>query len=145
MAKLLDKKSEARIITAIKQAEKATSGEIRVHLQKKLKEPIMTAASQRFEQLGMTATALKNGVLIFVAVQAKQLAIIGDKGIDDCVPDDFWETTIIEMKNYFKADDMIGGIEAGILTAGHALQKYFPYQHDDINELSDEVSVDENN
>ncbi|MCF6174237.1 MAG: TPM domain-containing protein [Victivallaceae bacterium] len=145
MAGLLDKISESKIIAAIKQAEKETSGEIRVHLQKKLKDPIMLAARQRFELLGMDATELKNGVLIFVAVKAKQLAIIGDKGIDDCVPDDFWEETLSEMKNYFKADDMIGGIEAGILKAGHALQKYFPYQHDDINELSDEVSVDEDN
>jgi len=145
MAKIIDKKSEARIIAAIKQAEKATSGEIRIHLQKNLKEPIMTAASQRFEQLGMDATQLKNGVLIFVAVKAKELAIIGDKGIDDCVSDDFWDLTLREMEKYFKANDMIGGIEAGILHAGQALQKYFPCQDDDINELSDEVSVDENN
>lgn len=145
MTKLIDKESNQKIVDAIKVAEKSTSGEIRVHIQKSVKGDIFDIAKKKFDKLGMAATKQKNGVLIFVAVNDKQFAILGDKGINECVFDDFWNETADKMKKFFKKGDIATGIEAGVLSAGKALQKFFPYQKDDINELSDEVSIDEKN
>ena len=145
MAKLIDKESNQKIVDAIKVAEKETSGEIRIHIQKSVKGDIFDIAKEKFDKLGMAATEQKNGVLIFIAVHDKQFAILGDEGINELVPDDFWNETVATMKEFFKKDDITGGIEAGVLAAGKALRKFFPYQKDDKNELTDEVSIDEEN
>jgi uncharacterized membrane protein len=145
MAELIDKESNQKIVEAIKVAEKDTSGEIRVHIQKKAKGDIFDLAKEKFDKLGMAATEQKNGVLIFIAMQDRQFAILGDEGINECVPDDFWNETVDKMKEFFKKGDFAGGVEAGVLSAGKALLEFFPYQKDDINELSDEVSIDEEN
>ncbi len=128
-------------MNAIKQAELNTSGEIRVHIQKSVKSDIFEVAKDKFEELGMTATEQRNGVLIFVAAKDKKMAIMGDHGINEAVPEGFWQSTVDAMIEFFKKDDLIGGMEAGILKAGEALKEYFPYQSDDVDELNNEVSI----
>jgi uncharacterized membrane protein len=83
---------------------------------------------------------LKNGVLIYVAVKDKHFVICGDKGINDLVPDDFWDCTRDIMVSHFKEGRFKQGLIDGILRAGEQLQKYFPYQEGDTNELSNEIS-----
>jgi len=141
MAQLISKSDEERIVNAVKGAEKDTSGEIRVHLQTRVKEDIFTVAKKKFADLGMTATELRNGVLIFIALKDRKFAVLGDQGINDRVPDDFWESTVAKMTDFFSKDDLAGGVEAGLREAGRVLKEYFPYQSDDVNELSDEISV----
>lgn len=141
ITKLIDKKGEERLVNAIKQAELNTSGEIRVHIQKSVKSDIFEVAKDKFEELGMTATEQRNGVLIFVAAKDKKMAIMGDHGINEAVPEGFWQSTVDAMIEFFKKDDLIGGMEAGILKAGEALKEYFPYQSDDVDELNNEVSI----
>ena len=132
-----------RLVNAITLAEENTSGEIRVHIQKKLKDEIYKAAIKKFEKLGMTKTKLRNGVLIYIALQNKEFAIIGDIGINEKVESDFWNETVEVMKEHFKHEDLIGGIEKGLEIAGNALKRHFPHKENDINELSNEISVED--
>ena len=136
----LTKDEEQEIVEAIRVAEKNTSGEIRVHLEKETKTTAIIRAKEVFNELEMYNTKDANGVLIYVAVKSKQFAICGDKGINVVVPNDFWESTKDVISNHFKKGDFKHGLVDGILKAGEQLQKYFPYQDDDTNELSNEIS-----
>ena len=140
---LLTQKQQQRLVDAIKIAETNTSGEVRVHIQKSCTEDLFMLAQKKFVQLEMTKTQLRNGVLFFMAIKDKKFAVLGDKGINELVPDDFWQSTVDVMTESFKQQDLVGGLEKGILKAGEVLQSFFPYQSDDINELSDEISIDD--
>lgn len=131
---------EQQVVAAIRDAEKTTSGEIRVHLEKHSKIEILERAAEVFHWLKMDNTIQRNGVLIYVAVEDRSFAIFGDKGINDVVEDDFWESTKDAILEQFKKGDFTKGLIDGVLLAGEQLQKYFPWDHTDINELSDEIS-----
>jgi uncharacterized membrane protein len=129
------------IKAAIKEAELNTSGEIRVHLENHCKEAdVMDRASQVFAMLKMHQTELRNGVLVYMAVQDHKFAIIGDGGINEKVADDFWDITKEKMLAHFKAGNLVEGLKEGILCAGERLAEFFPYQKNDSNELSDDIS-----
>ncbi len=136
----LTAEEEQKIVEAIRDAEIATSGEIRVHLERDLKEDCMEHAKEIFHLLKMDETQDKNGVLFYVAVNAHQFAIIGDEGIDHAVPDDFWLSVKDTVTKEFSMGNYAGGLIMGILEAGKKLQKYFPYKKEDKNELSDDIS-----
>ncbi len=129
---------------AILDAELDTSGEIRVHIQKKCAGDILDCAADMFKKLGMEKTIARNGVLIYLAVENHSFAIIGDSGINAVVPVDFWESTKVLMINHFREGRFTEGLVAGITKAGEQLKKHFPYHKDDTNELSDEISFDGN-
>jgi uncharacterized membrane protein len=128
------------IIRAIQQAEKETSGEIRVHIEPDCKQDPYIRAKEVFEKLGMHATELKNGVLFYVAYNDKKLAVLGDKGIHEKVQQHFWDEVKELMANQFKSSEFCKGLCQGIEKAGEKLKTYFPYQHDDSNELSNDIS-----
>ena len=136
----LTKQEEAEVVEAIRVAEKNTSGEIRVHLEKTTPTDAIARAIAIFNELEMYNTKDANGVLIYVAVSSKQFAICGDNGINKVVPSDFWESTKNIMASHFQNGNFKQGLVDGILKAGEQLQKYFPYQEDDTNELSNEIS-----
>jgi uncharacterized membrane protein len=131
---------QQRIREAIESAERFTSGEIRICVEKSCSEPVLDRAANYFKTLGMDKTALRNGVLIYIAIQDHQFAIIGDAGINKVVPHDFWNTTKEIMLGYFKSGDIPGGIVAGIKLAGEQLQTFFPYLDGDINELPNDIT-----
>ncbi|MDI1257251.1 MAG: TPM domain-containing protein [Flavobacterium sp.] len=139
----LTKEEEQEIIEAIRLAEKETSGEIRVHIEKTTSVAAFDRATEVFNLLKMDETALKNGVLIYLAVDDKAFVICGDKGINDIVGADFWDSTKEIMATHFKKGDFKQGLIDGILRAGAALQKHFPCEDDDIDELSNEISKGE--
>lgn len=138
----LTQEEEQEIVAAIESAEKNTSGEIRVHIEKKLKPSadIFKAAQKKFASLKMYKTQEKNGVLFFIAVENKTFAIYGDKGIHEKVGDDFWQSTRDIMQEHFKQEQFAKGIIAAVLQAGEKLKIFFPYQSDDVNELPNEIS-----
>lgn len=138
--KLFLKTDRARIVAAIGQAEKNTSGEIRVHIESHCPENVMDRAAHYFKTLKMHQTALRNGVLFYLAYKDRKFAILGDVGINARVPGGFWDAIKDEMVLLFSAGDFTGGLEKGILMAGEQLKTHFPYQKDDVNELSDEIS-----
>ncbi len=136
----LTKEEELQVVEAIKQAEQATSGEIRVHIEKTASVAHSTRATEVFSLLKMDNTKLQNGVLIYVAVEDHAFVICGDKGINDIVGANFWNSTKDIMRAHFKNDGFKEGLIAGIKNAGEQLQKYFPWQEDDTDELSNEIS-----
>ena len=136
----LTKEEELEIVEAIRVAEKETSGEIRVHLEKTTSIDAFDRAMEIFHELKMDETELKNGVLIYLAVKDKTFVICGDKGINDVVTTDFWDCTKDIMVAHFKNGNYKQGLIDGILRAGEQLKKYFPWQEGDTNELSNEIS-----
>jgi uncharacterized membrane protein len=140
LAVFLTKEEEQEIVEAIRLAEKETSGEIRIHIEKTTSKDPFDRALEVFHLLEMDQTELKNGVLIYLAVEDKKFVICGDKGINELVEDDFWDTTKNSMANHFKNSNFKQGLVEGITKAGIQLQKYFPFKEGDINELSNEIS-----
>jgi uncharacterized membrane protein len=131
---------EEQIRLAIEAAEKNTSGEIRISAEKHCKEDPLDRAANYFHKIGMDKTALRNGVLIYIATEDHKFAIIGDAGINQVVPKDFWDTTKNAMRERFKAGQLAEGIITGINLAGEKLKQFFPYSDDDRNELSNDIS-----
>lgn len=127
---------------AILEAERNTSGEIRVHVETSFKGDILDRAATVFALLNMHRTKLRNGVLIFLAIKNRQFAILGDAGINRVVPDNFWNTTKSAMENHFINAEFAMGLIAGITMAGEQMKKHFPHQQDDSNELSNEMTFD---
>ncbi|MDP4210740.1 MAG: TPM domain-containing protein [Bacteroidota bacterium] len=136
----LTKEQEAAIVAAIVKAEKATSGEIRVHLESSCKENVLDRAAYMFKKLDMHKTALRNGVLFYLAVNDRKFAILGDAGINAKVPADFWDAVKRSVLQHFSQQDFSGGLTEGILMTGEKLKTFFPIQSDDTNELPNEIS-----
>ena len=133
------------IQAAIADAELNTSGEIRVHIDDKCAVAPVEKAIEVFEKLKMHETELRNGVLIYVAVKDHKLAIVGDQGINEVVADNFWDEIKNNLIANFKKGMYSEGLSEGIAAAGMQLKAHFPYQTDDTNELSNEISFGEEN
>lgn len=139
-SKLIGPEQQSAIIAAIKSAEKKSSAEIRVHIENNCKADVLDRAVDVFSELKMDQTELRNGVLIYVAAKDRKMAIIGDLNINKCVKKEFWQTCYQSMKEHFATGDYSGGICSAIKLLEVELEGHFPYQSDDINELSDEIS-----
>ena len=133
---------EKKIVNAIAEAEKKTSGEIRVYISDKNRDDALTAAKNRFEKLGMTKTKLRNGVLIYIAPVSQKFAIVGDSGIHQKCGEDFWKVITDGMGNLFKEGRFTDALVQAIGEVGAALAKHFPHQGDDSNELPNEILRD---
>jgi len=125
---------------SVQSAELETSGEIRVVIEEVCKDEVLDRAAYLFQKLKMIQTKLRNGVLIYLAIKDHKFAIIGDAGINERVPADFWDNTKNIMLDDFRKDLFTEGLCEGIKLAGEQLRQYFPHKDDDINELSDEIS-----
>jgi uncharacterized membrane protein len=136
----LTPEAEVEVINAIQTAEKYTSGEIRVHIEKGSKMDALERAKELFHLLKMDNTKLQNGVLIYLDIKHKTFSICGDKGINAVVAPDFWNSTKNIMELHFKQGKFKQGLIEGILIAGEQLKKHFPWQEDDRNELTDTIS-----
>jgi len=136
---VLSEKEQDIIKQSIEWAENATSGEIRVCIESKCELDAYQRAVECFYDLGMEDTKLRNGVLIYVALDDHKFAIIGDKAINELVATDFWDTTKALMLEKLKAGNVAEGISVAIIEAGKQLKRYFPYNSNDVNELSDDI------
>lgn len=142
--KYFTEENKLEITNAIRVAETNTSGEIRVHIEKHCKGDVLDRAAYIFEKLEMHKTELRNGVLFYLALEDRKFAILGDAGINQKVPEDFWETTKETVIGKLKEGLYAEGLANGIIMAGEQLKAHFPYQKDDVNELSDEISFGKN-
>ncbi len=129
-----------RVSAAIAAAELRTSGEIRVHLEDHIEEDVMDHAAFIFEELGMHRTKDRNGVLIYVSVADRKVAVIGDRGIDQRVPANFWNDVLAVLKLHFAAGKQADGICEAVTMVGEKLKAFHPHAASDINELSNDVS-----
>lgn len=136
----LTHEEEQEIIDTIRIAERNTSGEIRIHLERTCQGDIFEHAVEVFHFLKMDNTSLRNGVLIYIALDKKTLVIYGDKGINEKVDDTFWESTKDLILSHFKKNAFKEGLIQGVLKAGKILEAYFPWDHGDINELDNTIS-----
>ena len=130
-----------KISDAIALAELRTSGEIRVHIDKKCFGNPVKKAIRVFNSLGMHRTKQRNAVLIYLATQDHKLAIIGDQGINAHVPDHFWDDERELMIGHFKQGNFVVGLIKGISEVGNQMKVAFPYEEGDENELDDEVTL----
>ncbi len=131
---------EGLVVAAIGRAESGTSGEIRVVISRKnIADPI-SAAQEQFERLGMTRTAARNGVLIFLAPRSRTFAVIGDRGVHEKCSDLFWQELAAAMTTRFRTGDFTAGLVLGIERAGALLAQHFPRGDDDHNELPDGIA-----
>jgi uncharacterized membrane protein len=137
------KEQNEDIILAIKNAELDTSGEIRVHIEEKCPGEVLDRASVIFRKLEIHKTKLRNGVLFYLALKNRKFAVLGDAGINKVVPDNFWDEVRDILLNHFRDNRFTEGLVEGITLAGQQLKVHFPYQKDDVNELSDEISFGE--
>jgi uncharacterized membrane protein len=128
-----------QVVAAIRGAEQRTSGEIRVVISRSTATEPVAAAQKQFERLGMTRTAARNGVLIFVAPRSRTLAVIGDTGIHEKCGDNFWRELTMVMSEHFQRGQFTTGVVFGIQRAGALLAEHFARQPDDRNELPDDV------
>jgi uncharacterized membrane protein len=141
-ASFFTKVQQEEILAAVRQAEEATSGEIRVHIETSCAEDVLDRAAWIFNKLKMHKTVDRNGVLFYLAVSDRKFAVIGDGGINAIVPEDFWNQIRETMQTLFREGKFTEGLTKGILMAGDQLKTHFPHRKDDVNELSDEISFD---
>jgi uncharacterized membrane protein len=138
---ILSKEQEENLVNAITKAELKTSGEIRIHLEKTSgKLSAEQRAKQWFGKLEMQKTDEKNGVLFYLAIEDRQLALWAGEGINQKVPKDFWQEIIDLIITEFKVGHFSKGLIAGVEKTGEALGQFFPRKEDDIDELSNEIS-----
>lgn len=135
-----DEAEKKQIVEAIEEAELNTSGEIRLHVEGSCKTDVLDRAAYIFEKLAMHKTELRNGVLFYLAVADKKFAILGDAGINAKVPVNFWDEIKETVIAHFKLGKHAEGLAKGIKMAGEKLKAEFPYQSNDVNELSNEIS-----
>ena len=142
-AEFVAKLDQKRIQEAVAAAETRTSGEIRVHIQPTTRGlDIRTVAEKTFERLGMTKTALRNGVLLFVACEENRFVILGDRGIDEKVPAGFWDEIAAKLTIRFKAGEYSDGIVEAIHKAGEELARDFPRDTGDVNEITNDINIE---
>lgn len=130
-----------QLVAAIQQAEKQTSGEVRLFVESRCRfvDPV-DRAKEVFLQLGMNKTKERNGTLVYIAFDDHQLAILGDEGIHQKVGQRYWEEEVAKMVREFRSEHIVEGISQVVLDIGAALQQHFPYDSDtDKNELPDEI------
>jgi len=131
---------QVQVKTAVANAEVNTSGEIRLFLEEKCKGDVLDRAAFVFEKLEMHKTEGRNGVLFYLSTEDHHFAILGDAGINKVVPDNFWEEVRDVVIDAFKQGNYADGLCRGIEMAGSKLKEFFPYQSDDVNELSDDIA-----
>lgn len=141
MTSFFSEEEHNRIISAVKEAEKQTSGEIRLFIEPHTKVDVLDRAAFIFQQLGIHNTKNRNGVLFYIAHADRQFAIIGDAGINAVVEDNFWDHIKEGMQKHFAEGKFSEGLIEGIAKAGEALKKYFPFEAGDTNELPDEITL----
>ena len=139
-SKFFTQEQKKQITDAIKDAELNTSGEIRLHVEKRCKINTLDRAAYIFDKLNMHKTEKRNGVLFYLAVDDHKFAILGDAGINQVTSENFWDEIKDIVLDHFKEGKYADGLAKGIRMAGEALKEHFPYQTDDVNELSDDIS-----
>ncbi|HEX7878202.1 MAG TPA: TPM domain-containing protein [Candidatus Eisenbacteria bacterium] len=137
----LSQPEAARVVDAIKAAEKGTTGEIRVRIARKCGRPPLEAAQITFHALRMDQTAQRNGVLLYLSLVDREFAVFGDEGIDRHIGCDGWNAIRDRLADRFKKDQFADGLAEAITDIGKTLAKHFPGKAGDRNELSDDLSL----
>ena len=132
---------QQQIIEAVRNAERMTSGEVRVFVENRCSYmDAIDRAKEIFAELKMYETADRNAVLVYVALKDKQLAVFGDEGIHSKLGNEYWNTEVKKMIDNFNRENYAEGIKQVVEDIGEALTQLFPYNNDtDKNELPDDI------
>ena len=138
---LFDEEDNRLIVKAIRQAEKRTSGEVRVFVENRCRfMDAIDRAAEIFFSLKMEKTEERNAVLVYVALKDHQLAVFADEGIYKKTGQEYWNKVVAEMIQSFNRDDYAKGIAECVIQIGEALTTHFPFDKDtDKNELPDHI------
>lgn len=138
---LFDEEDNRLIVKAIRQAEKRTSGEVRVFVENRCRfMDAIDRAAEIFFSLKMEKTEESNAVLVYVALKDHQLAVFADEGIYKKTGQEYWNKVVAEMIQSFNRDDYAKGIAECVIQIGEALTTHFPFDNDtDKNELPDHI------
>ncbi|MCK7559527.1 TPM domain-containing protein [Chitinophaga sedimenti] len=137
---LFTEQEKAKVVAAVRQAERLTSGEVRIFVESRCSYvDAFDRAKEVFAGLGMEKTKHRNGVLLYFALLDHQFAILGDQGIHEKVGGDFWHKEALLLRDYFSRNLIVEGIEQCVKEVGESLRHYFPYEADDKNELPDDI------
>ena len=142
MASVFSTFDSDRIVAAIAAAEKKTSGEIRVHVTRRVPRDLEARARRRFELLGMTKTAERNGVLIYIAPRARRFQILGDVAIHEKCGEGFWKEVAAAMEASFRKGELTEGVVQGVERVGEVLASHFPRRASDRDELPNKLDED---
>jgi uncharacterized membrane protein len=136
----LNRLEHERIISAIREAESKTSGEIRVYIQRgKFETDAVTVAQKKFRTLGMYKTQQRNAVLVFVAPRAHKFAVVGDQAIHEKCGEQFWQHVVDGMRVHFQNEKFSHALTEAINEVGKVLATHFPRTSSNANELPDEI------
>ncbi len=135
--KFFDTLEEKQIMAAIRTAETASSGEIRVYVESLCEDAVEKRTVEIFKKLKMYRTKERNGVLIYIAMESRKFAIFGDEGIHKKMGFSFWTTEAATLKSFLTEGEIVAGVCKVAIDIGEALKGHFPHPPDDKNELSD--------
>ncbi len=139
MASFFSKLDNDRIVSAIANAERRSSGEIRVHVTLHKPDDLEARARHRFDVLGMAKTAERNGVLFYIAPAVRRFQILGDSGVHERCGPDFWTDVASGMEESFRRGEFTEGIVRGIEKVGSLLERHFPRSRSDVDELPNKI------
>jgi uncharacterized membrane protein len=142
LAQLITPEEQNRLLDKIARIEKRSSGEVRIHVTgRRVKDPLETARST-FTSLGMTRTKRRNGVLVFLSLPSRRFAIVGDQGIDQVTPADYWGRLRDTLAEHFAAGSYCQGLLEIMDRVESVLVEHFPYEKGDVDELPDDISYE---
>ena len=144
LADFIPVEGQQRIAQAITEAERHTSGEICVHVTPHCRGDVVQRAAHTFNRLGLYATRRRNAVLVFVPYKDRRVAIVGDAAINEAVPEGFWNDEVVLLAQRLKAGRPIDGLCETVMRLGEQLAAFFPADRTNPNELSNEVTYDDN-
>ncbi len=133
-------KEQKQLVDLIQKIEQKTSGELRVHIEDHCEINVLERAKEVFSRLEMNKTKLKNGVLLYIALEPKSLSIIGDTAIHQKVGQYFWNGTVEQLRDRFSKKEYLKGVKEAVEAIGEQLINYFPFNGENKNELPNEIS-----
>ena len=136
------KLDDDKVTGAIADAERRSSGEIRVFVSNGEPDNALEAAEVQFLKLGMNQTRERNGVLIFFAPKVQRFAVVGDKGIHEKCGVDFWNQIAGEITGHLKAGEVTEAVVDAVTHIGDVLARHFPRSPDDKDELPNQIVRD---
>lgn len=106
---------------------------------KRLEESVRERAIRAFFEKGLYRTRGETGVLVFISILEHKVWILGDRGINQRIAPQFWQTLAVELAGRIRDKRAFDGLCTVIEKLGDVLKEHFPKDADDTNELSDEV------
>lgn len=129
------------ILKSVMEAEKQTSVEFQVHIDKSCKGDVIEKASAVFNFIHLNKTKTKKWLLFYLSLEDQKYAIIGDKEMNEMIPENFWDLVENHMQNKINEGNLTACLSEGIKMAGDQIRNFIPKQINDINELPDEISL----